>query len=150
MMDEQLLIEATTAAVHEASVQTQQHSSRDDHNNTDPPKQLVAQCLDTLLRVTLEDGRLIQGTLDCYDYLGNMILSGASDITHRPTRSTPIRMGTVLVPGRVSRRIKKLSNVVTNNTNNNNTAAQQSKQCATETTNVNEIPVHRDSDQKTT
>lgn len=66
---------------------------------SDPCTQIVQSCLDRPLRVTLTDGRVVQGTLDCFDNSGNMILSAAADITSREARSKPIRLGTVLVPG---------------------------------------------------
>lgn len=70
-----------------------------------PHKQIVHAALDRPVRVTLADGRIVQGTLDCFDNSGNMILSVASDVTLRHARGKPIRLGTVLVPGHVSRRI---------------------------------------------
>lgn len=71
----------------------------------DPHTHVVQSCLDRPLRVTLTDGRVVQGTLDCFDNSGNMILSAASDITSQKANKKPIRLGTVLVPGHVSRQI---------------------------------------------
>ena len=70
----------------------------------------VRQCLLRSVRVELGDGRIVQGTLECLDKLGNMILSDATDVSRsRSTRRTS-RLGLVMAPGhaKVSVKVRKL------------------------------------------
>lgn len=59
----------------------------------------VRSCLRRLLRVQLTDGRVVEGTLDCYDNLGNMILSNTIDVSNKSKSQRAHRIGLVLVPG---------------------------------------------------
>lgn len=65
--------------------------------------EFVRMCLHRKLRVRLTDGRIVEGTLDCYDNSGNMILACTTDVTSKlaPSRGRQqtYRMGTVMVPG---------------------------------------------------
>lgn len=68
-------------------------------------KQKVRAGLDRPVRVILMDERVVQGTLMCYDHLGNMILTRTVDLTERVSSRKPVLLGTVLVPLRATRRI---------------------------------------------
>lgn len=61
--------------------------------------------LDRPVRVILTDERVVQGTLMCYDHLGNMILTRTVDLTERVSSRKPVLLGTVLVPLRATQRI---------------------------------------------
>lgn len=55
--------------------------------------------------MSLSDGRVVEGTLECFDDSGNMILSCTTDVSAKVKRRRGVfehqtyRMGTVLVPG---------------------------------------------------
>lgn len=63
------------------------------------------------LRVYLSDGRIVEGTLECFDDSGNMILFCTTEVSHKVNRihaRQTYRMGTVLVPGHVQLRVEAL------------------------------------------
>ncbi|PXF47071.1 hypothetical protein BWQ96_03148 [Gracilariopsis chorda] len=64
-------------------------------------RNVVELCMCRLLRVSLKDGRVIEGRLDCYDKQGNMILINAMDVTRENDKphGRVFRLGTVMVPG---------------------------------------------------
>jgi len=64
--------------------------------------------LHRVLRVQLSDGRLVEGTLECYDNLGNMILSNTTDVSNKSKSRRTHRLGLVLVPGHVQVSVKGL------------------------------------------
>lgn len=70
----------------------------------------VRRLLHQMLRVELTDGRVMEGSLDCYDDSGNMILACTTDVTSKldPSRARQktYRMGTVLIPGHAQVNIK--------------------------------------------
>lgn len=70
-------------------------------------KHIIRTCLHRLLRVTLADGRIVEGTLECYDNLANMVLSNATDISSKGTRpfGRTIRLGMVLIPGAEAKKV---------------------------------------------
>lgn len=73
----------------------------------DVHKRVVISCLQSVLRVTLSDNREVEGTLECFDNNGNMILSDATDISRKDVRpfGRTFRMGMVLVPGGVTKKV---------------------------------------------
>lgn len=82
-----------------------QASPQSEEPTADSAKDIVRLSLNRPIRVHLTDGRIVQGILTCFDHLGNMILSATVDCTLRPSRPKPIRLGTVLVPGRATERV---------------------------------------------
>jgi len=56
----------------------------------------VRSLLDKRVRVKLKDGRLIEGLLECYDKLGNMILGDSREV--RLSDNTACPLGLVLAP----------------------------------------------------
>lgn len=68
-------------------------------------KDAVRAGLERPTRVLLMDGRTVQGTLVCYDHLGNMILSRTADLTKRASKRKPAFLGTVLIPAHATQRI---------------------------------------------
>eukprot|EP00177_Eucheuma_denticulatum_P000916 GFKZ01001659.1.p2 GENE.GFKZ01001659.1~~GFKZ01001659.1.p2 ORF type:complete len:139 (-),score=16.00 GFKZ01001659.1:1404-1820(-) len=70
-----------------------------------PNVSFIRSCLHRQLRVSLSDGRIVEGTLECFDDSGNMILSCTTDVSAKVHRfrgsvdQRTYRMGTVLVPG---------------------------------------------------
>lgn len=60
----------------------------------------VRECLNRTLRVCLLDGRVVEGVLECFDNLGNMLLRNATEVSTRC-----YRLGTVLVPARVQTQV---------------------------------------------
>lgn len=76
-----------------------------------PSVEAVRTHLHRKLRVHLSDGRIVEGSLECYDDSGNMILTCATEISHKINRihtCQTYRMGTVLVPGHVQLRVEAL------------------------------------------
>ncbi len=59
----------------------------------------VRSWLQHVVRVTLSDGRVVEGKLQCFDNLGNMILGHAVQIPSATGRRVPVRLGLVLAPG---------------------------------------------------
>lgn len=55
--------------------------------------------LNCVLRVTLADERVVEGKLECFDSLGNMILANAVQIPVPNSGRKPTRLGLVLAPG---------------------------------------------------
>lgn len=106
-VDAAIILHANTTATATATIPSDQDDARNDSNSGH--KAVIRSCLDKTLRVTLTDGRTIEGTLDCFDNSGNMILSTASDITPQPNSARAprfaTRLGIVLVPGHASRNI---------------------------------------------
>lgn len=69
-------------------------------------RETVESCLQQVVRVTLTDGRTIQGVLQCYDNEGNLIVTDAVETWRRVARRRrAIRLGTVLVPGGATVRV---------------------------------------------
>jgi small nuclear ribonucleoprotein (snRNP)-like protein len=68
---------------------------------------LVRSLLLRRLRVVLVDGRVVEGILECVDYLRNLVLRDAVDI------SGPYPLGLVLVPGHAytSVRVRRVTKV---------------------------------------
>lgn len=59
----------------------------------------VRALLHRVLRVTLSDGRVVQGRLECFDNLGNFILAHAIQVP-REAGVAPVTLGLVLAPGK--------------------------------------------------
>lgn len=51
------------------------------------------------IRITLQDGRLVEGVLECFDAIGNLVLRDSVDITNIGGKSSRHPRGLVLVPG---------------------------------------------------
>lgn len=55
--------------------------------------------LQELVHVELTDGRVVEGRLECFDKLGNMILSDAIEVASANGNHSRCRLGLVLAPG---------------------------------------------------
>lgn len=66
-------------------------------------KEAVRGVLGRHTRVLLTDGRVVEGTLDCMDNSGNLVLSDAADVSDSSRRAH--RLGLVMVPGGVQIRV---------------------------------------------
>ena len=66
----------------------------------DPSIQVVRECMSRTLQISLLDGRVVEGVLECFDSLGNILLRNATDVSSRC-----FRLGTVLVPAKVRTQI---------------------------------------------
>lgn len=77
-------------------------------NSENEYRAIVKSCLKQMVRVTLTDGRIIDGVLDCYDDHGNLVLSDATDVTRKGAgrKSRTVRLGMVLVPGNGTARVE--------------------------------------------
>ncbi len=66
--------------------------------NAEPPREAVQQVrawLDKRVQLELSDGRVVEGVLECFDKLGNMILGDAYELRQSGTR---FPLGLVLAP----------------------------------------------------
>lgn len=67
----------------------------------DPSIDVVRECMSQTLRISLLDGRVVEGVLECFDSFGNILLYHAIDISSRC-----FRLGTVLVPAKVRTQVR--------------------------------------------
>lgn len=75
-------------------------------DNAQPSRDAVEQVrawLDKRVRIELTDGRVIEGALECFDKLGNMILGEAYELRETGNR---FPLGLVLAPQAAMRKIR--------------------------------------------
>lgn len=64
-----------------------------------PAAEAVRALLNEQLLVTLRDGRVVEGALECFDSNGNIVLRDAVDVTREGSAAGSHSLGLVLAPG---------------------------------------------------